>query len=87
MIVSILRSGVEVIEPVHCAKTGVVEKDVNPLIEVKDSLHHHINLGALGHIHRDGKRLPPATLDLGRKRLQTIQPTGGKDNLTTFLCK
>ena len=79
--------GFESLEPVDRAVARVVEEDVNVTVEIERGLNHHFDLGAFVHIHRDGERFAAFALNLSRERLQTVEPTRGKDDFASFLCK
>src|SRR5574341_1280704 len=77
----------ELLEPVHTSKTGVVKEDIYALIKVKSTLHHQVNVGAFVQVDRYGKRLTAFILNIRRERLQLFEPTCGQHYFTSLLCE
>ena len=79
--------GLEFLEPVHTPKTRIVEKDVDLPVKIERGLHHHVDLGTFGNIHRDGERLPTVILNFSRELLQSFEPARREHNFASFFCK
>ena len=79
--------GFEILEPVDGAVARVVEENIYVAIEIERGLHHHVNFGALGNIHRDGKRFAALALNFCREGLQSVESASGEDDSASFCGK